>query len=40
MKWTGTTRTINPTSGDEVRKDVTELVIPELKEHDVIAARN
>jgi hypothetical protein len=40
LVWTGTTQTINPTSGDEVRKDVTDLVIPELKEHRVIASRN
>ena len=40
LVWTGTTQTINPTSGDEVRKDVTDLVIPELKEHHVITSRS
>ena len=40
LVWTGTTQTLNPTSGDEVCKDVTDLVIPELKEHHVIASRS
>jgi hypothetical protein len=39
LVWTGTTESMNPTSGDEIRREVTRLVIPELKKRGVIAAK-
>ncbi len=39
LVWTATTETMNPTSGDQIRKEVTKLVIPELEKRGVIAKK-
>ncbi len=39
LVWTGTTETMNPSSGDQIRREVTGLVVPELKKRGVIATK-
>lgn len=39
LVWTGTTQTIDPTSSQDVNREISRLVVPELVKSDVIVAR-
>ncbi len=36
LVWTGTTETVDPTSSEQIRREVTQLVLPELRKSGVI----